>query len=58
MVSVKAENNLIKGGVTLTKVDDVEENVTLEGAVFKIADDEKAIHSTKLKNRIRWKVNR
>ncbi|MFD6506157.1 SpaA isopeptide-forming pilin-related protein [Bacillus sp. NPDC060175] len=38
-VSVKAENNLIKGGVTLTKVDDVEENVTLEGAVFKIVNE-------------------
>ncbi|MEC2532434.1 SpaA isopeptide-forming pilin-related protein, partial [Bacillus cereus] len=43
-VTVTATNHLIKGGVTLTKVDDVD-GTALEGAVFKIVDanDEKQV---------------
>ncbi|QWH20291.1 LPXTG cell wall anchor domain-containing protein [Bacillus mycoides] len=43
-LSLTKENNLIKGGVTLTKVDDID-GTTLEGAVFKIVDanDEKKV---------------
>ena len=37
-VSVTATNSLTKGSVELIKVDDVEENTTLEGAVFKIVN--------------------
>ncbi|MEG7969602.1 SpaA isopeptide-forming pilin-related protein [Bacillus cereus group sp. Sample30] len=37
-VFVTATNSLTKGSVELIKVDDVEENTTLEGAVFKIVD--------------------
>ncbi|MCU5433702.1 SpaA isopeptide-forming pilin-related protein [Bacillus mobilis] len=37
-VFVTATNNLTKGSVELIKVDDVEENTTLEGAVFKIVN--------------------
>uniref|UniRef100_UPI0036F29537 SpaA isopeptide-forming pilin-related protein n=1 Tax=Bacillus mobilis TaxID=2026190 RepID=UPI0036F29537 len=42
--TVTATNHLIKGGVTLTKADDVD-GTTLEGAVFKIVDanDEKKV---------------
>ncbi len=38
IASVTATNSLTKGSVELIKVDDVEENTTLEGAVFKIVD--------------------
>ena len=43
-LTVTATNHLIKGGVTLTKVDDVD-GTALEGAVFKIVDanDEKQV---------------
>ncbi|HGH7174678.1 TPA: SpaA isopeptide-forming pilin-related protein [Bacillus wiedmannii] len=43
-VTVTATNHLIKGGVTLTKADDIN-GTTLEGAVFKIVDanDEKKV---------------
>ncbi|MGM2766817.1 MULTISPECIES: SpaA isopeptide-forming pilin-related protein [unclassified Bacillus (in: firmicutes)] len=43
-VTVTATNHLIKGGVTLTKTDDID-GTTLAGAVFKIvdADDEKKV---------------
>ncbi|WP_166688174.1 SpaA isopeptide-forming pilin-related protein [Bacillus albus] len=43
-VTVTATNHLIKGGVTLTKADDID-GTTLAGAVFKIvdADDEKKV---------------
>ncbi|MED0946666.1 SpaA isopeptide-forming pilin-related protein [Bacillus mobilis] len=37
-VFVTATNSLTKGSVELIKVDDVEENTTLEGAVFKIVN--------------------
>ncbi|WP_242310782.1 SpaA isopeptide-forming pilin-related protein [Bacillus cereus group sp. BfR-BA-01331] len=37
-VYVTATNSLTKGSVELIKVDDVEENTTLEGAVFKIVN--------------------
>ncbi|MGH0543620.1 SpaA isopeptide-forming pilin-related protein, partial [Bacillus cereus] len=37
-VFVTATNGLTKGSVELIKVDDVEENTTLEGAVFKIVN--------------------
>ncbi|MDM5270329.1 SpaA isopeptide-forming pilin-related protein [Bacillus wiedmannii] len=37
-VLVTATNSLTKGSVELIKVDDVEENTTLEGAVFKIVN--------------------
>ncbi|MGZ7148344.1 SpaA isopeptide-forming pilin-related protein [Bacillus sp. BC07] len=37
-VFVTAMNSLTKGSVELIKVDDVEENTTLEGAVFKIVN--------------------
>ncbi|MED3020901.1 SpaA isopeptide-forming pilin-related protein [Bacillus wiedmannii] len=44
-VTVTATNHLIKGGVTLTKTDDIDNKTTLEGAVFKIVDanDEKKV---------------
>ncbi|HDW8007099.1 TPA: LPXTG cell wall anchor domain-containing protein [Bacillus cereus] len=44
VLTVTATNHLIKGGVTLTKVDDVD-GTALEGAVFKIVDanDEKQV---------------
>ncbi|MED0953316.1 SpaA isopeptide-forming pilin-related protein [Bacillus mobilis] len=37
-VFVTATNSLTKGSVELIKVDDVEENTTLEGAIFKIVN--------------------
>ncbi|MDP7991662.1 SpaA isopeptide-forming pilin-related protein [Bacillus sp. MHSD_36] len=37
-VFVTATNSLTKGSVELIKVDDIEENTTLEGAVFKIVN--------------------
>ncbi|MED3199557.1 SpaA isopeptide-forming pilin-related protein [Bacillus toyonensis] len=46
--SVKAKNTLIKGGVTLTKIDDVD-GTTLEGAVFKIVNDKNEDVRTNLK---------
>ncbi|MHA4153556.1 SpaA isopeptide-forming pilin-related protein [Bacillus cereus] len=46
--SIKAKNTLIKGGVTLTKVDDVDGN-TLEGAVFKIVNNKNEDVRTNLK---------
>ncbi|MFF2883234.1 SpaA isopeptide-forming pilin-related protein [Bacillus toyonensis] len=46
--SVKAKNTLIKGGVTLTKIDDVDDT-TLEGAVFKIVNDKNEDVRTNLK---------
>ncbi|MES5863826.1 SpaA isopeptide-forming pilin-related protein [Bacillus cereus group sp. RP32] len=44
-VTVTATNHLIKGGVTLTKIDDIDNKTTLAGAVFKIVDanDEKKV---------------
>ncbi|PFY74501.1 SpaA isopeptide-forming pilin-related protein [Bacillus wiedmannii] len=44
-VTVTATNHLIKGGVTLTKTDDIDNKTTLAGAVFKIVDanDEKKV---------------
>ncbi|PRT39072.1 SpaA isopeptide-forming pilin-related protein [Bacillus wiedmannii] len=44
-VTVTATNYLIKGGVTLTKTDDIDNKTTLAGAVFKIVDanDEKKV---------------
>ncbi|PFX95022.1 collagen-binding protein [Bacillus mycoides] len=39
-VFVTATNSLTKGSVELIKVDDVEENTTLEGAVFKIVNED------------------
>ncbi|MCU5703838.1 SpaA isopeptide-forming pilin-related protein [Bacillus wiedmannii] len=44
-VTVTATNHLIKGGVTLTKTDDIDDKTTLAGAVFKIVDanDEKKV---------------
>ncbi|MBJ7931176.1 collagen binding domain-containing protein, partial [Bacillus cereus group sp. N31] len=46
--SVKAKNTLITGGVTLTKIDDVD-GTTLEGAVFKIVNDKNEDVRTNLK---------
>ncbi|MGW6045740.1 SpaA isopeptide-forming pilin-related protein [Bacillus mycoides] len=46
--SVTAKNTFIKGGVTLTKVDDVD-GTTLEGAVFKIVNDKNEDVRTNLK---------
>ncbi|PHG12518.1 collagen-binding protein [Bacillus toyonensis] len=46
--SVKAKNTLIKGGVTLTKIDDID-GTTLEGAVFKIVNDKNEDVRTNLK---------
>ncbi|WP_116777652.1 SpaA isopeptide-forming pilin-related protein [Bacillus thuringiensis] len=46
--SIEAKNTLIKGGVTLTKVDDVDGN-TLEGAVFKIVNNKNEDVRTNLK---------
>ncbi|QWU47859.1 SpaA isopeptide-forming pilin-related protein [Bacillus sp. NP247] len=46
--SVKAKNTLTKGGVTLTKVDDVD-GTTLEGAVFKIVNAKNEDVRTNLK---------
>ncbi|PFL66625.1 collagen-binding protein [Bacillus cereus] len=40
-VFVTATNSLTKGSVELIKVDDVEENTTLEGAVFKIVNKDR-----------------
>ncbi|KPU54594.1 SpaA isopeptide-forming pilin-related protein [Bacillus wiedmannii] len=44
-VTVTATNHLIKGGVILTKTDDIDDKTTLAGAVFKIVDanDEKKV---------------
>ncbi|HDR8171768.1 TPA: LPXTG cell wall anchor domain-containing protein [Bacillus thuringiensis] len=44
-VTVTATNHLIKGGVTLTKTDDIDDKTNLAGAVFKIVDanDEKKV---------------
>ncbi|MED2790498.1 SpaA isopeptide-forming pilin-related protein [Bacillus wiedmannii] len=43
--TVTATNHLIKGGVILTKTDDIDDKTTLAGAVFKIVDanDEKKV---------------
>ncbi|HDX9551493.1 TPA: LPXTG cell wall anchor domain-containing protein, partial [Bacillus thuringiensis] len=46
--SITAKNALIKGGVTLTKVDDIDDT-TLEGAVFKIVNDKNEDVRTNLK---------
>ncbi|MED2038019.1 SpaA isopeptide-forming pilin-related protein [Bacillus wiedmannii] len=46
--SITAKNALIKGGVTLTKVDDID-GTTLEGAVFKIVNDKNKDVRTNLK---------
>ncbi|MCR6849844.1 SpaA isopeptide-forming pilin-related protein [Bacillus sp. IBL03825] len=46
--SITAKNALIKGGVTLTKVDDID-GTTLEGAVFKIVNDKNEDVRTNLK---------
>ncbi|AZJ23422.1 collagen-binding protein [Bacillus wiedmannii bv. thuringiensis] len=46
--SITAKNSLIKGGVTLTKVDDIDDT-TLEGAVFKIVNDKNEDVRTNLK---------
>nr|EEK64706.1 Lpxtg-motif cell wall anchor domain protein [Bacillus wiedmannii] len=44
-VTVTATNHLIKGGVILTKTDDIDNKTTLAGAIFKIVDanDEKKV---------------
>ncbi|MGE1109133.1 SpaA isopeptide-forming pilin-related protein, partial [Bacillus wiedmannii] len=46
--SITTKNSLIKGGVTLTKVDDIDDT-TLEGAVFKIVNDKNEDVRTNLK---------
>ncbi|MED2785989.1 SpaA isopeptide-forming pilin-related protein [Bacillus thuringiensis] len=46
--SITAKNALIKGGVTLTKVDDID-GTTLEGAIFKIVNDKNEDVRTNLK---------
>ncbi len=46
--SITAKNALIKGGVTLTKVDDID-GTTLEGAVFKIVNEKNEDVRTNLK---------
>ncbi|PHF30949.1 collagen-binding protein [Bacillus wiedmannii] len=48
VASITAKNSLIKGGVTLTKVDDIDDT-TLEGAVFKIVNDKNEDVRTNLK---------
>ncbi len=47
-LQVTATNNLIEGGVELIKVDDVEENTTLEGAVFNIINAKGKVVRTNL----------
>ncbi|PHE95865.1 collagen-binding protein [Bacillus wiedmannii] len=57
-VTVTATNHLIKGGVTLTKTDDIDNKTTLAGAVFKIVDanDEKKVISENVKTGADGKV--